>query len=461
MNLKRKLVLGLSLVGLIGLASCSRSNDDSCFLPQANPEVGIVNFPENAELVQNGELVLKASIKDVTGSGSYYWLVDGQRVEDDKLVNEKDSTFTFRQEEPGDYEIALIYENAGRTQKFSQSIHVFGQFRDGTFVLNEGAFGHGNGTLIFISPQGKLMADAYKSINGRELGINTQDLFIADSKIYFISQAIPAEGLGNNEGLLAVAHAETLQRIASYNEELEDLSNPTHLVVVGDFAYIRDGKGIYRFNLVSKELDFVEGTEKAVKNRMALVGNKIFSWSAKKLMVIEAGATKLAKVIEMDQQISGLVKSADNQLWISTKGAEATIIKLNPKDYSMQKSVVTVGGLSEGWGATPAFGAVGEVLYFTNNTTTIYRHNFSTAVSEEVAKLSDYVTENISMTYNNLGVDPVNGNIYLNTIQGFGEAYKQNNISVLNFEGEKGVLVENYKDQTAFPAGVFFTASFK
>ena len=449
------------LVGLIAFTSCSRDNDSSCLIPKPDAEVAILNMPENSELVQNEKIALKASIQDVVTSGDFYWTVNGKRVDDEALVNPSDSTFTFSQSELGDYTVGLNYQEEDRTADASETIHVYGQFRDGTFVLNEGAGSKENGSVIFISSAGEITPNAYKSVNGKEIGNVTQDLYIADSKIYFISQNQPKEALAPVAGVLVVAHAETLEAIASYTKELEELSLPTHLAVVDQYIYIRDNNGIHRFNPSTEELELVAESSGAAKNRMAVVGKYIFAFAGKKLLVIKKGDNKVTKTIEFEASISGLVKSSDDQLWISINKPSNKIIKLNPENFTQVEQSLTLGGLSAGWGATPAFGAKGETLYFTNNTTTIYSHSFESGETKELGQLSNFVSEDTNTLYNNIGVDPISGDLYLNTILGFGDKYLKNNISVLNYEGDKGVLVKNYKHHTHFPAGVFFTSNFK
>lgn len=66
------------------------------------------------------------------------------------------------------------------------------------------------------------------------------------------------------------------------------------------------------------------------------------------------------------------------------------------------------------------------------------------------------VTEDAGMVYNNLGVHPVTGEVYLNTIKAYGMDYLKNNISVFNFSKAEPKLAANYKHHTKFPAGIFF-----
>jgi len=73
----------------------------------------------------------------------------------------------------------------------------------------------------------------------------------------------------------------------------------------------------------------------------------------------------------------------------------------------------------------------------------------------------DFV-QNATMAYNNIAVHPVSGDVYMNTIKGYGWDFTINNISVFNFDEDiPSVLKANYTDYTRYPVGIFFTADFK
>lgn len=97
----------------------------------------------------------------------------------------------------------------------------------GTFILNEGNMTTENGSLTYISPEGYVLDDAYRTVNGSELGNVAQDMAFCDGKIYVISQNGNRNANGaefENDGMLVVMDARTLRRTASFsNEELAGL----------------------------------------------------------------------------------------------------------------------------------------------------------------------------------------------------------------------------------------------
>ncbi|GAB6122088.1 DUF5074 domain-containing protein [Dysgonomonas termitidis] len=336
---------------------------------------------------------------------------------------------------------------------------------DGVFILNEGNMTTENGSLIYISPEGQLYDRVYNSSNGTELGNVTQDLFIQNGKMYIISQNGRKNPIGTgfeNDGMLVVANSETLKKEASYNDELSNLNWPTHIAVLDDEnIFIRDNYGVHLFNSKTKELTLITGTTGAKKNRMAVADNKVFASIGSKLVVLEKGKTNVTQTIDMGAAISGVIKSKDGNLWVSTTGSPNKISKVSSSNYSTIKTnEITIGKVGAGAGATPGITAKGDTLYYSNASTTIYRHIFSTGESKEMVNAKTFVT-NANIVYNNIAVHPRTGKVYLNTIKAYGWDFLINNISVFDLEGTEPVLSNNYQNYTHFPAGIFFPADFQ
>ena len=336
---------------------------------------------------------------------------------------------------------------------------------NGLFVLNEGNMSTENGSLIFITPDKQVLSNLYFTMNGKRLGNTAQDLFVNDNKMYIISQNGGTSGSGttsDSDGKLIVANAETLQKVASFENELSKLIMASHVAVLNDEnVFIRDNNGVHIFNSITKELSLIAGTKGAAKNRMAVVDGKVFVINKKSIMVLEANQLNVAHTIDMGDNISGVLKAKDGNLWVSTTGKPNKISKVSSESYSITKTnEITEGGLGAGWGVTPGITAKGDTIYYSNAGTTIYRHIFS---NEESKMMIDAkaVVPNSSMTYNNIAVHPITGKVYMLTIKGYGWDFLTNNISEFDFSGTEPQLSANYTDYTRFPAGIFFTADFK
>lgn len=451
-----KKLLYLALLSIACFTSCS--DDNESYTPSL-PGVSIENVSGSTSVAQEDTIYLKAKINSLSES-KFKWAVNGEQV-----TNATDSVFKFVKNNLGDYTVSLSCTNVDGEVSAKVEINVYGKFRDGTFILNEGNMTTENGSLIFISPKGIVTDSAYWKVNGTELGNVCQDLFIVNHKMYIISQNGRKNPVGTtfeNDGMLVVANSETLKKEATYNDELSVLSWPTHVAVLGqDNVFIRDNKGVYLFNTSSKELKFITGTTGALKNRMAVAEGKVFVPASKSVLVLEAGKEEVAYKIDMGATVSGVIKSSDGNIWVSTTGTPNKITKINAKDYAVIKANdITEAKLGAGWGATPGISAKGDTLYFSNASTKIYRHIFTTGTTEFMVDAKTLVN-NANIVYNNLAVHPITGEVYLNTIKAYGWDFLINNISVFNFSGTEPKLSNNYLNHTHFPAGTYFTYDFK
>ncbi len=447
----KKCFTALTAIVLLSVISCTK---DDVILTTA-PELAIINVSAGSAVAQEDTLYFKAV---ATEGSSLSWLVDGV------TTHITDSVFKFVSGTLGAHTVSVTAVKNDKQSTAQTGVTVYGKYKYGTFVLNEGNMTTENGSLIFISPKGVVTDSAYFKANGTELGNVTQDLFISNNKIYIISQNGKKNPLGTgfeNDGMLVVANAETLKKEAAYNDELAMLSWPTHVAVLNEqHVFLRDNNGIYRFNTATKTLTFIKGSKSAAKLTMAVSNNKVFAAAGTKVYVIEADKDTLTNAIDMKGSVSGVIRADDGNIWVSTTTAPAKISKVNYRDYSLIKAnEISTGSLSAGWGATPGITAKGDTLYFSGAGTKIYRHVFSTNATEFMVDAKTMV-QNANIVYNNIAVHPLTGEVYLNTIKAYGWDFLVNNISVFNFSnGTK--LSANYNDYTNFPAGIFFTYNFK
>ena len=448
------------LVACFLFSACS--SDDKEILPGISTEldVQIANLSNKLEVAQEDTLFVKAVIHSKLDS-EFKWLVNGKVIEE-----AKDSVFKFVQDDLGEYTISLKGTNKETESIASVKVNVFGKYRDGTFILNEGNMTTENGSLIFISPNGQITDSVYYKENGSELGNVAQDLFITNNRLYIISQNGSKNTVGTsfaNEGMLVIANAETLKNEASYDVELaETLSWASHIAVLGqDNVYIRDNKGLYLFNTTSKELTFVEGSKGTNKSTMAVVGNYLFAAAGKKLLAVKSGETEIAFSKNFEQNISAVIPSYDDKLWVSTGGTSPVIYKLNPINLDIiRQNNVTVGRIDKTYASSPAITAKGDTIYYSNLSTKIYRHIFNEGTSELMVDAKSMV-ENAGVVYNTIAVHPKTGHVYLNTMKGFGWDFLINEITLFDFDESEPKVVHRYNNYTHLPVGVFFTDNFR
>ena len=451
--MKKNIIYFLScLVLTVGLVSCS--DDDK---EPLSPLTVVIEGAEAQEVVQGTTLNLKAVVEG-SSEVKYAWTLNGKEVS-------TTPAYEFTATDLGKSEIQLKVSNAEQGEAAAKlDLDVYGKYKYGTFILNEGASLRGDkgGSLIFISPEGELVEMAFqKENNGAWLGSVPQDVFIANNKMYIVSQ-----NGGNEGGFLTIVNAETLKLETAFGDELKSqVSWPTHVAVLGDDnIYLRDNGGIKLFHPSTGEATLIEGTKGARKNTMAVVGGKVFASQNKNLLVIESGKDKVSATVEFDGNISGVVKSSDNNVWVSVSTGK--IAKVSAKDYSIIKEndlsadKDATKTLSASFAAAPSITAKGDTLYMSGLATKVYRHIFSTNETKLMVDAKEMV-ENANIVYNTVAVDPVTEGVYLNTIKGYGDNVGINQISIFDFSGTTPTLRAAYNDCTRYPAGVFFTSNFR
>lgn len=402
------------------------------------------SIEDNGIVLKDTPLTFAANVESTTDT-TLRWILNGSEVS-------KDAEYVFSSSEYGEQELMLEVTNEDGISTVPFHFTVVGPFGSGTFVLNEGNMTSENGFVSFIDNNGVITDSVYYKVNNRPLGNTVQNMCINDDHIYFISQN--GDRMGGD--MLVMANSQTLKQEAGYNDALSDLSWPTHVAAVNpEHVYIRDNKGVYLFNTVSKELRFVDETTNAAKNQMVVINDRVFVMSGNNVLVLQDGA--VAQTIEMGATVSGLVKSYDNNLWVAVQSSPNRIAKINATSgEEIDSKEVTIGGVSAGWGATPGIGAYKNVLYFNDAETNVSKMDFITGICTEVA-ICKNISDDANTAYNNVSVDPRNGDVYMHTLKGWGMDFLINDIFCWT-SADNGIQLKfDLKDHTHFPTGCYFT----
>lgn len=454
------------------------SCDDDDYIPTL-PIVGFTQGNYSMELTDS--IVFKAEVTNAL-ENTFNWTLDNAEVSSDEM-------YVFKAERSGTYELSLTASNSDGSTTHKAIITVNpGKYKYGTFILNEGLIGT-HGSLIYISPGGEITPRAYQKENGKYLWELTQDLFIADGKLYIIAQRGTDDS--RNDGALTILNAETLKEEFSYSFPSElGFNSPTHIAVLGeDDVYIRDVHnnvgGISVFHPSDSTAQFISGSEGARHNTLAVASGKVFAGLHKEpiMIVMEKGKNEVSARIQFDGLISGIIKSSDGKLWVSDETGK--ISKVDPDTYEIIAANQLTGEAAKRLirnpeskkTASPQITAKGDTLYMSSTTTSIYAHIFSLnktllAVDAKyyIPASPDYFTGTWSMVYNTCAVNPTTGEVFLNTIKGIGGERHNNHISVFDFTWGRDffggttistTLNRDYANYTDYPTNVYFTHSFK
>ena len=442
-----KKILIASLALIAGLASCKK--DDPTPSPNPPSTLTIDGVASSLEFYQldTAHLSVAGVAKDAAAKA--VWVVNGAKAAEG-------ATFDFTTAHPGKYEITLTV--GGKSAKHTYTVAP--RFSEGAFLLNEGNFGNETGSLTYIHPSKKLVIDqAYYRVNGTKLGNVCQDLAFGNDQVYILSQLGPKNG---DEGLLTIANSHSLEKVKVYNDEALTQSTPTHIAVLRDHIYIRTERdGILRG---SSEGGFtpITGTKKALKQRMAQIGERLFALTSDSKVLMIQGTQVVRELNLSPAKPSGIAVSHDGKLWISTTSPNA-ILKVDPTPdnfvaldtHILDKSISATG--PESWQRTTssAFFAHGDKLYFTGQSSVIYCHDFATSKTSQVidVKTIDGVGTSANQYYNSLGVDPATGELYYAAFEDYSTYNKKNVTMVLKADGTKLLLKEKVN---SFPAGFYF-----
>lgn len=366
------------------------------------------------------------------------------------------------------------------TQKVSKEVTLcclnFFDDVNGTFVLNEGNMTTENGSLTYVTADGYVFDDAYKTVNGSELGNVAQDMAFYGDKIYIITQNGDENAVGKkfeNDGMLIVVNAKTLKKeIAFSKQELSELDWPTHIAVLDEeHVYIRDNKGIHRLDTKTKKLTTVEGTSGAPKSQFVTMNGKVYTYKTGLLGCIleispdKDNATKINFPYRVEisiNEVLGIQAAENGDIWVMSFGfGKSAMNKFNVESKKIIQRQINVKPSVGSSGV--AFASYDNNIYYADGTT-IYRLKFDEDESLNAASgldaeetLTDLsaIDNNAGLLYNGLGVHPVTGNVYINTIKSFAQ-YTQNTIWSFDFNNSAENPAAKYENYTNFPAGFFF-----
>lgn len=421
-----------------------------------------------------------------------------------------------------DAETATIYIKApanGQNQQFNLTVSIKGtdgteqkeevpfyyitSFDDpqGTFVLNEGNMTTENGSLTYITPEGYVIEDAYKLINGSELGNVCQDMYIHNGKIYIISQNGDQNPVGTefeNDGMLVIADAKTLKKIDSYKkEELSGLTWPSHIAVLDEeHVYIRDngvaegdnGSGkIWRLNTKDRSFTEVQETTGVPKSPLFVKNNKVYTYKYSKLYNILNYFYLLEIATQNDEAtiyksstgdykpLNILPTSKENTFWLMIQSEEdETAYKITQCSFREDNKTISLSYPTSYLIDIPNTGASGRMLispsddiFYYTSASYIIKGTYTKGgagtsdgttpivTTEALLDLTE-LDSNAREVYNGMGIHPETGHIYINTIKGMGTLYTTNQIWEFDLNQSTTEPVNKWSNCTRFPAGFFF-----
>lgn len=364
---------------------------------------------------------------------------------------------------------------------------------DGTFVVCEGNMTTANGMVVYYDKTGKEYTEVFEQANGgMEIGNVAQDIYMANGKIYLLTQN------GNNmggAGRLVVCDARTMRMEYAdplvFKTPAGKATWPQHLVITsetkGFIQYSEAGmeptSGICAITLspgkvqVGATVDGTFGkftTVGAIKTRMVYSRGKIYAGCGHGVVIINPTSGLVEKRLDYPgQQVKGIAKGADGKIWFALAGtftgsqngspaftSKAKVVGIDHAGTVMQEQEMPASIKLPVATWSPAVGMCASFtkpyLYFVDTngfqSNTATRYNYATQTFEE-----NYVTGSETI-YGVMGEHPTTKKLWVGK-----SSYVDSNIYVLDVSGATATEDQKISYPTqkgASPAGVDFAYRF-
>lgn len=306
-----------------------------------NPKqmIGIIAdvYPMDADIPDfNVTIEGNGSVKEELIASMYkvnYWDENNTRIQFYELSGHR----------PGECRITLTSTDGSDVSK-TYTVKVEEQDRtplengytEGTLMLNEEWFGHTNGGMNYITPEGDMMYQVYERENpGMSFGCTSQYGTIwADKLIVVSKQAVDAGDPLPGGGRVVVADARTLKRIGSiddlmFGDETKSVDGRAVVGATPDKVYVGTSNGIYivdldNIRITGKITDFDESGSAGSDLYSGQIGDLVHA--GKYVFGIKQSTGAFAIDTETDRivknypmtTVQGITQTADGNVWVAS-----------------------------------------------------------------------------------------------------------------------------------------------
>ncbi|MEG1621811.1 MAG: PL29 family lyase N-terminal domain-containing protein [Alistipes sp.] len=363
----------------------------------------------------------------------------------------------------------------------------------GSFVICEGNMTSVNGMLVYYDKTGKEYQEVFEQANdGLEIGNVIQDMFMANGKVYLLTQN--GDNLGG-AGRFVVCDGRTMRM--EYADPLivktpeNKATWPQHIVVVSATkAYLQYSdsnmettSGICALTLGEKSVQAaatVEGTfgkftsVGAIKTRMVYSRGKVYAGCGHSVVIINpANDNAVEKKIPFEgRQVKGIVKGADGSIYFALAGtftgtiyapkftAQPKIVGIDHTGTILQETEMPAGIKLPVASWSPAIGMCASFtdpyLYFVDtdafNAGTATRYNYETKTFDK-----GFVSGSETI-YGVMGQHPTTKKLWVGR-----SSYVDSNIYIYDVTGASATEEKHFAYPTqkgASPAGIDFAYRF-
>ncbi|MFV0565069.1 MAG: DUF5074 domain-containing protein [Flavobacteriaceae bacterium] len=355
------------------------------------------------------------------------------------------ASYEFTPEERGDHEVKFTAINNGGTIFKTYKIHAYGAYENGFFIINEGWFGNGTGTVSFFRYDTQAVEDSVfvKNNPDKTLGTTTSPLEFGtfyNERLYLVSKA---------GGPVVVANAYSL--VEENRIEAQSGNNWQAFVGVDDErGLLSSNDGVYPLSLSTLEVGpAVSGVSGQVGDIIKL-GNYIFALSQTNGVVVLNAST-----LDVEKTIAGMAVgfavTDDNKVWAA---GGTTLVSIDATSLEVEE--IELGFTAYGsWGAwhPGSITSDGENIYIAKNGAWSGGNEIYQYTGDETSLASAFATLPATKILYGSGIafDRSKNVLVVNTVQeGWGANYSYNNLYFYNTYG-------GLAQSTAF-SGYYFPA---
>jgi YVTN family beta-propeller protein len=310
-----------------------------------------------------------------------------------------------------------------------------GQYADGVFVVNEGNFGSGNGTITHFSKSKVTTQDLFGLVNnGLALGDVIQSMIVDDDAAYIVV---------NNSKKIEVVDAGTFERVGT----ITGLSLPRYVTIDDGFAYVTEWVSFTDLGRVSvidlKTNEVIDKiTVEAGAENLLKVGGLLFVSNnfTNTVSVIDIEDRVVVKTVTVASSPGELLEDVNGKIWVvcggSYGGNDGALVQIDadksnkPNEESVVKTIALDMNLGFPKAAISPDGR--NLFYFSGKT--VYKFD----VTATSAPADAFITETNATNFYGIGIDHKTAVLYVADDKGFSSSgtvfrYELSGPSIDNF----------------------------
>lgn len=318
-----------------------------------------------------------------------------------------------------------------------------GEYENGAFVLNEGNFQDGNGSITFYEvSDGIIEQTIFSGVNDTPLGDVVQSGIVNDGRAYLVV---------NNSNKVEVVNAYTFERELT----ISDVLLPRYMTISGDKGYLTewvsfsDPGRVAIIDLSSGTIDNTVTVGFGAED-VEVIGDKIFVSNSfgNTVSVIDQANNNSIETITLSASPKQMVVDMNGDLWVACGGGfdanfspanNGAIYKINAET----NEILSTYELNTNFAAKLALNSdANTIYYFVGNT--VFAQNVTGALSTE-----PFTVVNDASSLRGIGVNPNTNIVYVGDSKFFAEDGE-----VFRYDSQ-GAFIDSF-DAGLAPTGFIF-----